>query len=156
MKIRSAAQDDLLEVVNILNKAAQDLHSKGINQWDYPWDEKEILQQIHSKYLYILSKDEVSIGTFGIRELHHLSDCEIEQGSQYLFQIAILPEYQGMGYGEAITDWACTFARDNNSTLYLDCWAGNEKLKRFYRENGFQWIGDFTEEDYYISVFKYK
>jgi ribosomal protein S18 acetylase RimI-like enzyme len=156
MKIRSATLEDLLEVANILNKAAQDLHSKGINQWDYPWDKKDILQQIQSKNLYILSNGKIVIGTFGIKRLQRLSDCAIEPGSKYLFQIAILPEYQGMGYGKAITDWACIYARDHEFTLYLDCWAGNGKLKNFYRENGFEFMGDFPEEDYYISVFKTK
>jgi hypothetical protein len=42
-----------------------------------------------------------------------------------------------------------------NKTLYLDCWAGNEKLKEFYFNNGFEYVGDFPEEDYFISVFKF-
>lgn len=155
MVIRSATLDDLLEVLNILNKAAKDLHIKGIHQWEYPWNDKEIRQQIQSKYLYFLSKNEECIGTFGIRDLHSLSDCVIEPGSKYLFQIAILPEYQGMGYGKVITDWACTYAKERNIPLYLDCWAGNDKLKTFYKDNSFQYMGDFSEEDYYISVFKY-
>lgn len=156
MRIRSATQDDLLEVSNILNKTAKDLHNKGINQWGHPWDEKEIRQQLQSKFLYILSKNEKGVGTFGIRELHSLSDCVIEPGSKYLFQIAILPEYQRMGYGKMITDWACTYAKERKIPLYLDCWAGNDKLKTFYKDNRFRYMGDFPEEDYYISVFKYK
>lgn len=156
MIIRSATLDDLLEVLNILNKTAKDLHNKGINQWDYPWDEKEIRQQIQHGYLYILFKNESVIGTFGIRELHSLNDCVIDPESRYLFQIAILPEYQRMGYGKVITDWASTYAKERNIPLYLDCWAGNHKLKTFYKDNGFRYLGDFPEEDYYISVFKYK
>jgi hypothetical protein len=39
--------------------------------------------------------------------------------------------------------------------LYLDCWAGNKKLRNFYSNAGFDFIGDFPEEDYMISVFKY-
>ncbi|MGV2941336.1 GNAT family N-acetyltransferase [Mesobacillus sp. LC4] len=66
------------------------------------------------------------------------------------------PEYQGKGYGSVITSWSCQYARQLVEELYLDCWAGNEKLKNFYSENGFEYVGDFPEEDYYISVFKCK
>lgn len=154
MLIRLANADDHKNVINILNKAALDLHTKGINQWDYPWDEDEVFPQIQSGYLYIVLVDGQVIATFGIKEINSLSNCLIEPGSHYLYQIAILPEYQGKGYGAGIIDWACENARENNKTFYLDCWAGNDKLKSFYQGNGFSYEGDFPEEDYYISVFK--
>jgi len=154
MLIRLANADDHKKVIYTLNKAALDLHNKGINQWDYPWDEDEVFYQIQSGYLYIVLIDEQVIATFGIKEINSLSDYLIEPASKYLFQIAILPEYQGKGYGPLITDWSCEIARRDHKALYLDCWAGNEKLKSFYQENGFNYEGDFPEEDYYISVFK--
>ncbi|MEH7884269.1 GNAT family N-acetyltransferase [Bacillus sp. JJ1609] len=154
MIIRLANTEDQKKVLNVLNKAALDLQNKGINQWDYPWNENDAFNQIQSNYLYIVSVDEQLMGTFGIKEINRLSDCLIDPDSQYLFQIAILPEYQGKGYGRAIIDWACGYALETNVSLYLDCWAGNDKLKSFYQENGFNYEGDFPEEDYYISVFR--
>jgi hypothetical protein len=39
--------------------------------------------------------------------------------------------------------------------VHIDCWAENEKLKDFYSKNGFEYLGDFAEEDYLISIFKF-
>ncbi|GAA0180924.1 hypothetical protein SH2C18_35360 [Clostridium sediminicola] len=39
---------------------------------------------------------------------------------------------------------------------YLDCWAGNEKLRTFYLKAGFDFCGDFPEDNYMSSVFKYE
>lgn len=154
MRIRLANADDYKKLVYVLNETALDLHNKGINQWDYPWNENEVLNQIKSSFLYTVLVNEQVIGTFGIKDINSLSDCLIQPCSQYLYQIAILPEFQGKGYGQAIIDWAFGYARETKISLYLDCWAGNEKLKCFYQENGFHYEGDFPEEDYYISVFK--
>ncbi|MEH7445018.1 GNAT family N-acetyltransferase [Bacillus sp. JJ1122] len=154
MRITLANVDDYKKLVYVLNESALDLHNKGIKQWDYPWNENEILSQIKSSYLYTFSVDEQLIGTFGIKDIDSLSVCQIQPNSQYLYQLAILPEYQSKGYGRAIINWACVYARETDRSLYLDCWAGNEKLKSFYQENGFHYEGDFPEEDYYISVFK--
>lgn len=46
-------------------------------------------------------------------------------------------------------------SKNNGKAIYLDCWAGNEKLKSFYSNAGFNYCGDLPEEDYKISIFKY-
>jgi GNAT superfamily N-acetyltransferase len=154
MRIRLANADDYKKLVYVLNETALDLHNKGINQWEYPWNENEVINQIQSSFLYIVLVDQQAIGTFGIKDIDSISVCQIQPCSHYLYQLAILPEYQGKGYGRAIIDWASGYARETDRSLYLDCWAGNEKLKSFYQENGFNYEGDFPEEDYYISIFK--
>ena len=41
-------------------------------------------------------------------------------------------------------------------TLYLDCRAGNKKLRDFYSKSGFDFMGDFPVADYMVSVFVYE
>lgn len=72
-----------------------------------------------------------------------------------MFQFVILPEYQGNNLGSVLMDFACSFANEVNKSIYLDCWAGNDKLKAFYLNNGFDYQGDFPEENYFISIFKF-
>jgi GNAT superfamily N-acetyltransferase len=93
------------------------------------------------------------IATFGIKDL---DDWHLRKSGKYLYQIAIHPDDQGMGFGTVISSWACRYSRSLGEELYLDCWAGNQKLKHFYSENGFDYVSDFPEEGYYISVFKCK
>lgn len=155
MKIRLAKLNDQQQVLNVLNKVTLGLQKKGINQWDYPWDANKIVSEIKNNYAYVLLFDEEIIGTFCIKEIDCLSDLAIDSQSKYLCQIAILPEYQGNNIGSAITEFARSFANKVNKSIYLDCWAGNEKLKDFYLKNGFEYQGDFPEEDYFISIFRY-
>ncbi|WP_216829775.1 GNAT family N-acetyltransferase [Alkalihalobacterium elongatum] len=155
MQIRLAQVEDLQQVLSVLNKVSLDLQQKGIRQWDYPWDEDKILDQINSKYTYVLSLEERNIiGSFCIHDIQQINEFSVGLTSKYLSQIAILPNYQGRNFGSKITAFARSLAKERNQSLYLDCWAGNEKLKAFYSNNGFEYIGDFPEEDYMISIFK--
>ncbi|MDN3956058.1 GNAT family N-acetyltransferase [Sporolactobacillus laevolacticus] len=154
MEIRRAEMIDLDKVVNILNRVAQNLQENGIHQWDYPWDRDKIEKEIKSDQAFILFNDRKAIGTFFIREIDGLSELAVAPQSNYLNKIAILPEYQGKNIGAIIIDYACSFSHNLNKTLYLDCWAGNDKLKAFYAGHGFKYLGDFPEDDYYISVYQ--
>ncbi|WP_226675226.1 GNAT family N-acetyltransferase [Mesobacillus jeotgali] len=149
MEIRPAKQEDVKEIMSILNAASLALLDKGINQWTYPWDAQRLVKQLG--FLHVGTVSGNVIATFGIKDLNgwHVGNI-----GKYLYQIAIHPEFQGKGYGSEITSWACQYARRLGEELYLDCWAGNKKLKDFYSGNGFEYVGDFPEEDYHISVFK--
>lgn len=155
MEIRLAKLKDLEQVVFILNEATLELQQKGIHQWEYPWDKNKIQNQIKNNYSYVLLRHNKIIGTFCINDIDYINDLTVDEESKYLSQIAILPKFQGRNVGSAINDFTCSFVKGLNQTLYLDCWAGNEKLKEFYLRNGLEYIGDFPEEDYFISVFKY-
>ncbi|MFT9598340.1 GNAT family N-acetyltransferase [Mesobacillus sp.] len=146
-----AGQEDVKDILSVLNAVSLTLLEKGINQWEYPWDEKVLLK--HVGFLYVGTVAGKVIATFGNKDLN---EWHVGKSGKYLFQIAILPEYQGKGFGTVITSWACQYARSLGKELYLDCWAGNQKLKQFYSENGLAYVGDFPGEDYYISVFTCK
>ncbi|CAG9610609.1 GNAT family N-acetyltransferase [Pseudoneobacillus rhizosphaerae] len=155
MQIRLAKMNDLQKILSILNEATLDLQQKGIDQWDYPWNKNKIVNQIKNNSSYVLLDDDKIIGTFCITDIDHINEFSVNVGSNYLSQIAILPMFQGRKFGSEITNFSCSFAKEQNKTLYLDCWAGNEKLKEFYLRNGLKYIGDFPEGDYFISIFKY-
>ncbi|MBT2636880.1 GNAT family N-acetyltransferase [Bacillus sp. ISL-39] len=151
MEIRPAKPEDVKEILSILNSVSLALLDKGINQWSYPWNEEKLVDQLG--FLYVGTVGGNVIATFGMKVLN---DWHVGKSGKYLYQIAIQPEYQGKGYGSVITCWAGEYARRLGEELYLDCWAGSAKLKDFYSENGFEFVGDFPEEEYDISVFKCK
>ena len=151
MEIRPAKQEDVKEISSILNAVSLDLLERGINQWSYPWDDHALVEELG--FLYVGLVDGNTIATFGMKDL---IDWHVGKSGKYLYQIAIHPEHQGKGYGSMIVSWVCQYARELGEELYLDCWAENMKLKDFYSENGLEFVGDFPEKDYYISVFKCK
>lgn len=155
-KIRTAEITDAGNIINLLNKATLHLHEKGINQWDYPWNPNEIKQEINSGHVYVISENDLITGTFSIMSIDELSTADIEKKSGYLYRIALFPEYQGKSLGLKIINYASDYLKKLNKPLYLDCWAGNERLKSFYKNAGFEYLGDYPEKDYFISVFMLK
>lgn len=156
-EIKLAEKDNISTIVELLNTVTLDLHRKSINQWTYPWDFKQIEMDIKNKNTYMITIDNLIVGTFSIKSIDaNLWFPTIKTSNLYLYRIAILSEYQGKNIGLQIIRYACKISRDSKKTLFLDCWAGNKKLKNFYKKAGFDFCRDFSEEDYMISVFKYE
>lgn len=156
IEIRKANFEDQTEILTIYNETTLDLLEKDIKQWDYPWEPEVIQKEIKKNQAYVVLFNRTFVGTFCISPLNNLSTLPIDPEGVYLSKIAILPGYQGKNLGSAAVQFACSFAKQRNLTLYLDCWAGNKKLKEFYSGNGLEYIGDFPEEGYFISIFKHQ
>lgn len=146
---------DFIKVRKILNDVTEDLVSKDIYQWDYPCDENTIKNDIDNEKVYMILVDSHPVGTFSIEKLSNLENDfyrKVEGG--YLYRVALLPRIQGVGYGKQILEYIKRECINNNYSLYLDCWSGSERLKRFYNKAGLKYIGDFPEKDYSISIFR--
>lgn len=156
-EIRLAEYENANAIISLLNDVTLYLHNKKINQWAYPWDFCEIEKDIKNRQAYILLQNSQVIGVFFLgAPASCLSIPMMKPSDLYLYRIAVLPEYQGKDIGLIITNYAFKASRALGKPIYLDCWAGNEKLKSFYTRAGFDYCGDFPEEDYMISVFKYE
>ena len=155
-EIRSAKLNDSSIIVDILNKTTLHLHEKGIAQWAYPWDDDQIIKDINEGRLYLMTAGDTAAGTFSIKATDDVDARLIEKGHNYLYRIAVMPEYQGRNLGIDIIRFAKEYTKNTGKALYLDCWAGNKKLKDFYSDAGFEHIGDEPEDGYFISVFKWQ
>lgn len=142
------------EITELLNKVTLNLHEKGINQWTFPWDKDKLRTDIEERHVYVLMENDIVAGTFSMKHIDKFEPVPIESSSMYLYRIAVLPEYQGNNLGMKIMQFACQASEKLRKSLYLDCWAGNKKLRSFYSGAGLEYLGDFPEEDYMISVFK--
>lgn len=142
------------DIVALYDEVTLQLHRKGIHQWDYPWRADIVKDAIERREVYIVELNGIVVGAFWLGDAGNFTGLRVEESSLYLSKIAILPSYQGLGIGKEIVSFACAFARTAGRAMYLDCWAGNEKLKEFYTGCGLDYMGDFREEDFFISVFK--
>lgn len=155
MDIGLAKEEDVSSIVQLLNEVTLELLSKKVMQWDYPWDRNTINSDVSHGCQYIVKENNMIIAVFSLKDMP-VNDwtSEEEEGRMYLYRIAVEPEFQGKNVGSYICGWVQSFAGQNHKTVYLDCWAGNDKLKDFYSSTGFYYIGDFPEEDYMVSVFR--
>lgn len=154
MNIYLANEKDTTAILSILNEVTTHLHSKNIMQWEYPWQSVAIETDIKSQYQYIVKDKDNIAAVFSLKPMPD-NLWNLDETGLYLYRIAVLPDYQGQKIGQFLCNYVKDYVKENGKRVYLDCWAGNEKLKNFYRAAGFRYLGDFSEEDYFISVFTY-
>ena len=153
--IRKATEKDLSAVLGILNAATEKLLAKGVMQWELPWDENIILADISNGLFYIGEDGDKSIGCLGLKKFEN-NPFNGDNTGMYAYHLAVHPQYSGNGHSAELCKFIHNYAKENNTTVYFDCWAGNTFLKKFYTGADFEYMGDFPEEDYFVSAFKTK
>ncbi|WP_314061846.1 GNAT family N-acetyltransferase [uncultured Vagococcus sp.] len=152
--ITLAKISDINLVTAILNHVTLDLLEKGVRQWRYPWQQGDIKKEIGLHNVYLVKSNNEIVGTFFLGTQQQIESLGVMEKALYLWRIAVLPDYQGMDYGKTILRFCEELGLSSGLTVYLDCWSGNDKLKRFYQEQNCRYIGEFTEADYQVSGFQ--
>ena len=151
--ITKASENDAFKIYYVLNKARDKLQHKGINQWSEGWEIDDIINQCKESKYYVMKDKNRIIGCYLLDNDYDAQWFkDLGKDSVYLSSICLLPEYQSKGIGKELIESAVINSQKN--TLYLDCWSGNNKLKDFYKDNGFEYVKDYPENDYTISIFK--
>ncbi|KAI8893655.1 acyl-CoA N-acyltransferase [Globomyces pollinis-pini] len=87
---------------------------------------------------------------------HVISLLHLENCGQVIFlsKFMLDPDYIGQGIGEQFLNTVLPNAIPiTNQILALDCWAGNENLRKLYQKCGFTLFGVFPEQDWEIAVY---
>lgn len=157
-----AVEDEILEILNLLEKVQINLHERNILQWTDEIKIFEIRRLVLQNSFYTLKKSEFGkiIGVCCLSDNHSFTDVFNKalgnENVVYLEKVALLPEFQRNGLGAVIVQCAVNEAKIKfNKNVVLDCWSGNEKLKKFYSNLGFNFVADVPEEDYTVSIFRY-
>ena len=156
LSIQKALLPDAMPIARLLDEVTVQLHQKGILQWEHPWDPDKIGQDILLERVWACRDGKELVGTFSLRPLQTalwLDRRAKPDGQWYLYRIALRPSCQGSGLGTELIRFACCLADHAQKDLYLDCWAGNHALRRFYSSANFDTVGIFPEENYQICVF---
>ena len=140
------------EIYYVLSKAKEKLNKNGIEQWKEGWDINDLKKKCKLGLFYVLYDKGNIIGCYCIEKNANLEWIENKDKEfTYLSSLCLHPDYQGKGLGKVLIQ---TAIENSTKNIYLDCWAGNSKLKEFYENNGFKYIKDIKENDYFISIFK--
>ncbi|OEF96659.1 hypothetical protein BHF71_11345 [Vulcanibacillus modesticaldus] len=118
-EIRLARIEDLNNIVSLLNKVTIDLHTKGILQWNYPWNSDDLIEDIINNYVYLLIIDDLAVGTFSIKDIGEFNFINTEPDNKYLYRIAILPEFQGKGLGLKIVKYSIEYVKKITSVALM-------------------------------------
>ena len=154
--VRKATEKDIPAVLDILNSATQKLLAKKVMQWEYPWDENVVKSYVDKNEFYIAFYDDVPCGCFGLKKYPDNRFAPQDTDGEYWYHLAVHPNSDKAGIGYMLCRWVQEYSRQTGITIYFDCWAGNTSLRNYYSFNGFEYMGDFPEEDYFVSAFRYK
>jgi GNAT superfamily N-acetyltransferase len=166
--IRLAVLSDLSEIVELSVRVQSALTNSGSLQQIGPLTPSEVQNSIDGGHAYILSQkdqligsvlvdplDGVFVNTFDI-DYQSWGLDELPRPLWYLHALMIEPGRQGQGLGFGFLQAVVEMMREKGGSVILDCWAGNKKLKAFYEKVGFLHHGEFPEEDYLISVYRFQ
>jgi ribosomal protein S18 acetylase RimI-like enzyme len=172
VEITVAQPHQLDDVLAVLDDAAAWLQAIGVSeQWppsfsaDVAWVER-FTGWIAAGYVYLAcDADGAAIGCFRLMN----EDTSIWQDASgrhvYLHSLAVRRTAAGGDVASAMLDFALQYAAAQGAEeLRLDCWAGNQRLVKYYEDAGFEHrglhhvdiSGAWGKQDYYVAKFAKK
>lgn len=152
MLIRKATLDDLEQLEALIVSNSKQWIDKNIYQYHEPCEISELKDEILKECVYVMMEKNRMVGTFSIEPSNQGYPIQIDK-SLHLYRIIVHPFYQSKNVEDSVFRHVRKKYGKKNPVL-LDCWAGNEHLFDFYRQHQCNYIGDYPEKDYKISIFQ--
>ena len=171
LEIRAEALAELDDVLAVLDDAAAWLQVIGMReQWpasfsaDPAWVERFRGWAGLGRVYMAKDADGATVGCFRLE----YADPHIWHDDSgrfvYLHSLAVHRRVGGSGVAPAMLDWAWRYATSIGAEeLRLDCWAGNDRLVRYYETSSFEPRGKehlvldrpgiFGHQDYWVAKF---
>jgi GNAT superfamily N-acetyltransferase len=169
LDIRPATEAELGDVLSVLDEAAAWLQSIGVTeQWpasfsaDAAWVER-LRRGIENEQVYVAHDGGTAQGCFRLLNEDGAIWQDASRRYVYLHSLAVRRASAGRGVATAMLDFAVQVAASHGAEeLRLDCWAGNERLMRYYLDAGFELRGQhhvaidngvWGKSDYWVAKF---
>ncbi|ORX97203.1 hypothetical protein K493DRAFT_300552 [Basidiobolus meristosporus CBS 931.73] len=158
MSVRAAKLGDIETLLFIAHETQKALRAAGSLQEIGIHQQNELEDYVSRGYMYLFEEE----GVLGSVKLEPLPADKVQQWTlqpkrkyTFLSNFMLLPKYQNSGRGVKLMERILLLLHDEETTVVLDCWEGNSKLRHFYQEKcHFTLHGVFPENDYWIAVFK--
>jgi GNAT superfamily N-acetyltransferase len=156
--VRRATGDDTRWIVDLSARVQDVLSASGSRQLIGPLPLESTQQSILAGNAFVLETTEKRLGSVLVDPLESFRLVEWALPSEagpwwYLHSLMLEPEEQGRKLGLVFVEEVKRQMAPLSGTIVLDCWAGNAKLRDFYRRAGFTSHGIFPVEDYRVMVF---
>jgi len=137
--IRKATQKDKKTLTQLLVSCAQSMSDQGMHHWLGVYDEQIVSLNLNSKQVFVLEVNKQIVGciALGKEPASYYQDCwpDVSASDFYITQLAVWPEYQGLGYGKQLVQFCLDQIGD--ATVQLDAVDHYPALVKFYLELGF-------------------
>ncbi|MFF6808363.1 GNAT family N-acetyltransferase [Streptomyces sp. NPDC012403] len=149
MRITSATPADLDRLLSFRKEAAGWISKLGSDQWSRPYPADRLLATIEAGTVFMLRDGERTAGTITLTpeaEEGLWSAEELGDPSMFVNKLTVSRRYAGQDLGSKLLDWAGDRAYHAGAKwLRLDAWTTNERLQRYYLDEGFQHVRTVLE-----------
>jgi ribosomal protein S18 acetylase RimI-like enzyme len=153
--ITRAELSDTTDIESVLDAAAEWQRSRGIQQWTPGWFREEVLERTASGDFYVARREGRVVGCFLLdpSSPSWLRPWLVERGREplqaaYLRRLAVVREATGRGYGVEMVNEASRLAAGRGfAFVRLEFPSENDRLRRYYVDAGFAYIGDAKMRD---------
>lgn len=153
---------DVDHIVELSARVQAALKASGSLQEIGPLQRETVATAAEEKRCFVL-KDSAHtlVGCAFIKEIgrdwyHQNADFDIDAFPApwlFLYSIMLETEIQGKGTGISFLRDVVRHIEPLGGTVFLDCWAGSDKLRNFYERAGCRCVAVMPENDYEIAVF---
>jgi len=161
MTIKCATIKDKEQILDVLYEIAVHLKSKQIMQWQ-EWlaptktDLKWIEDLITNDSFYLIQADSTTVGIFSLADTDHKYWGKSNDKAKYLHSLSVLPQYKNQQIGKSVINLLkINLKEDNYTYLRLDCISSNQKLKQYYKNQGFNEVGVTNLDANSFTLFQY-
>jgi GNAT superfamily N-acetyltransferase len=146
MEIAPARVEDLEILIAFRDEASRWLSARGIDQWSSPWPSDDLmaegmLRNIKAGETFIVWDNKTPAATITVDQWANpdlWTPAEAAEAARYVHKLTVARAYGGRGLGAVLLDWAGSRAADSGASwLRLDVWTTNQRLQRYYLEQGF-------------------
>ena len=160
-RVREAAAGDALRVLEIAQAVQEKLTRTGSVQQIAGYSSQNVSARIERRELFVLEVSGAVIGSAFVEPVTPHWFCQDDWDAApagcpawFLSGLVVEPHWQGQGWGYKLLNGIRAQKRfASPAVLTLDCWAGNDTLRRFYANAGFTLLGEFPEDDYWVAAF---
>ncbi|MGW2507852.1 GNAT family N-acetyltransferase [Streptomyces scopuliridis] len=142
--IRPADLSEVEAIASMWRETSKWLHSKEVDQWQYPADEEKITRDVTSGTAYVVTGAGKYLGTITVDENadpEFWAKKDLPTEAIYGHRIIILPHARGKSVGATVLDWASRKAeKAGKRWLRVDAWKTNTELARYYEGQGFEHV----------------
>ncbi|MFH9977827.1 GNAT family N-acetyltransferase [Streptomyces sp. NPDC017179] len=149
MRITNAAPADLDQLLSFRKEAAEWISKLGSDQWSRPYPADRLLVTIETGTVFMLRDGGCTAATITLTseaEEGLWSAEELSEPSMFVNKLTVSRDYAGQNLGGRLLDWAGDRAyRAGAKWLRLDAWTTNDRLQRYYLDQGFQYVRTVLE-----------
>lgn len=146
MIITPASAPDLPRLLQFRADAAAWLTERGLDQWALPFPAEHIARSIERGEVFMVKPDAaaetaatITVDTDADPLLW--TEGERAEPALYVHKLTVDRGFSGVGLGRNLLDWAGDRAfRYGAKWLRLDAWTTNERLQRYYLNEGFKHV----------------